>query len=267
METNARLMAAMAQYDGVRFLFKAWEQDRFLQTLERIYAAVLDECGGDVAVCDKYVKVKVLRHETSKDGGLKSVALYGPAARAVPRLNFRLAELLSEVHVKCWMVEQFEGAHNALADAAYTNVARIAANLSFFGNKPRKGNAKSSGNKGVRVGSRKSDKHAVVYKRVGERTGVETRVKDRTLKKAVAATQEQMSDIGRADDHEMSWTALRMKVGTVGYAALIKSLGEAGIELADFFREVGSSPQPDHPEVALILRPATQGLSTEADEG
>lgn len=251
--TNARIMASIAIVDGARFLFRGVEVDRFQQLWDRIWTMAVQSCDGDERTAERYCKLKVLKHDDGKGGSLRSVAVYGPACREFFTLPWHLVDALAELQVKCYLVERFPGAHDAMVDGLYSNVARVAANLSFYGNRPRQGNAKSSGNKGVRVGSRKSDKHAVAYKKSKERTGVESRVKDRTLKRCISSTKDVIETLGSTALPNEKWRLLKMKVGVVGFAHFLNALAEAGVVITDFFSHAGPYKDEDAPYGAILV--------------
>jgi hypothetical protein len=248
-DSNVRRMARVAEVDGLRLLFHGWEHDRFQQLYHNLHARVEEYTGMDTAEMNKSFRVKVVRHQGSTKGSLYALQLTGAAARAYHLLPWSLADHLTEMHVKVYAVQTAPDSYEWLIDAIYSGIPHTNVQLSFFGNKgTKRANPKGDG-KGARVGSRKSDKHAVIYKRRGERPGIETRVSDRTLKRCLREVLDYSMTTSQPLDEPSLWRLLRAKVGVVGYAAMLDTLRGMGVIITDYVEGVSPSPDMDDSRV------------------
>lgn len=251
--SNARAMAGAAVPDGAKFLFHGWESDRAQQMYERVFDYVQHATGLTTGVLDKLVKFKVLRHQTAERGPLYSLQVWGDAARVLHKLPWDLSQYLTEMHVKCYLVEHEPGMYEWLQDAMWA--APYTVNVSFYKSR-NSGNAKKgTGERGARIGSRKSDKHSVIYRRQKEKPGFETRVSDKTLKRLVRevdSTRTALSGKTLIDDAGC-WTLLHSKVGTVGYTHALKVLREMGVNLCDYVAAVTDERQEGPATHAITL--------------
>lgn len=251
-ENNTRRMARHAEVDGLKMLFHNWEHDRFQQLWHRVFDSIQQATGLDTATLNRHLKPKVVRHHNSSKGSLYAIQAYGPAARAYQSLPFALADCLTEMHVKVYAVLATPDAHEWLVDALYHGIQHSNVQLNFFGNKgTRKEKVKGDG-KGARLGSRKSDKHAVVYKRRGERPGIEARITDRTLKRCVKETRDYIATIGEEVPDSAAWRLLRAKVGVVGYAYFLDTARGMGVVLTDYVEGVSPDASTDSPRVEWL---------------
>lgn len=248
MRNEAR-MGNAAVCDGVRLQFHGYEHDRFQQLYRRIWGIIQDATLLDDKELGRFIKPKVVRHDTSTKGSLRIIQLTGAAARYAHNLPWDLTKNLSQMHVKCYGVERFDGGHEAFVDAIYAGIGSSRSQLSFFAGVANPKQPKASGQKGTRIGSRKSDKQVVVYKRRGERPGIEARVQDKTLARCIKETEEYATSLDEMPDDRTMWVLLTAKVGRVGYLAALKTVREMGINIADFFEGVSPDPEPDSPRV------------------
>lgn len=242
--SNLATMAMSTTVDGLKFLFRHVEHDRMQLEYNRIFDIVQDVTGLPTATLNRLIKFKAVRGEHSAHGSLYSIFLIGDAARVYDKIPWRFAAALTEMHVKCWLVERCEGAGDAFVDAVWH--APTVVNVAPIKSKPKKGKPKGTGQKGVRIGSRKSDKHAVVYPRQGEHHGYEQRLRDAELKKAVAMVELARSSTDKSV-HEMtdgeSWYMLKTVVSRAGFAYSQKLLREMGINIAEYFSHVSTTPK------------------------
>lgn len=234
MSSNVNVLAAHANIDGAKFLFHNFEHDRVQQLHERVFDMVQQATGLATSELNKRIKFKCVRGSTSPHGSLWSLFLTGDAARAVVQLPWEHAHHLTELHVKAYLVENEPGAYEWLQDAMWVRDAGV--NITFFRSKVRDKHVKGTGEKGVRIGSRKSDKHSVIYRRPNEKPGFETRVSDKTLRRLVNEVFDVAYDA--ADSQALTdrhlWELLRGKVGRVGFSHAMKVLREMGINITDY---------------------------------
>jgi len=235
----ASLISGSAVVDGLKFLLRDIETDRAQMEYEKLFDTIQQTTGLATPLLQRLIKFKVVRGEASKHGSLYSIFLVGDAARVCHYLPWRLSGSLVEMHFKTYLVERTEGALEAFHDATWA--APTVVTMSFIKSKPMKGRPKASGDKGIRIGSRKSDKHAVVYRRTSEHPGFETRVRDAEMKAAIAkvelvcsAVQESGNEIGETE----RWWMLRAIAAKLGYSYALKLLGQMGVPLEAFFSGV-----------------------------
>lgn len=242
--TNVEKVSGASVVDGMKFLFRGYEHDRMQLEYEKIYDAVQQATGLPTATLNRLIKFKVVRGEKSNHGALHSLMLVGDAARVYQKLPWRLSGALVEMHVKAYLVERDEGSLEWFQDAIWN--APTVISVSFVKSKAQKNRPKSSGDKGVRIGSRKSDKHAVVYRRQWENPGFEARLRDAELRSAVQKVEmvrASVAEAGEAMDDFASWTTLKVIVAKAGYSYAFKLLRQMGVNIAEYFSEVCESPQ------------------------
>lgn len=162
----------------------------------------------------------------------------GKAAEIIGSASERFAACVSEIHVKCFWVERYDGAHNAFIDALWSS--KFAITLAGFRGKPRAAGRRTSGHKGARIGNPSSDHHKVIYKGRGEKTGMESHVKGRQLQRLKETATERNRTERKRNPSATLWRNIVEEV--VWYAAwsLLKSLREAGINVCDYFSAVSS---------------------------
>lgn len=249
---NARRFAANCDVDGLKLRFHRWEHDRFQQLYHRLWDDIQAATGMDTATLKRCFKVQVVRHETSTAGSLRTISLFGTAARCYQLLPWELADHLAEMHVKVYAIEAGEGAYEWLVDAVYAGIPFSNVQLSFFGNAGTKKSSKKSSGKGARLGSRKSDKHSVIYKRRGERPGVEARVSDKTLKRCLREVLDYAMGIDEPLPASALWRLLRAKVGVVGYAYMLDTLRGMGVTITDYITGVSPDHDGDSPHIEWL---------------
>lgn len=242
---NAQVLGGTAQVDGLKFLFRKLPGDLMGQHYRRIFDIVQDATGLPTATLNRLVKLKAVRGEHTEAGALWSLTLVGDAARVYQVLPWSITGALVEMHVKTYLHERAEGAYEAFGDATWE--APTVVNLSRIKSKPRKGSSKGTGAAGVRIGSRKSDKHAVAYRRVGELVGLEARVRDQELKKAVAMVEHARAAVAAGGTDTMSdpssWHALKAVVSAVGYNYVLTLLRKMGVNIAEYFTHADRHPR------------------------
>lgn len=242
--SNVSNTSGASVVDGLKFLFRGYEHDRMQLEYEKIFDAVQQATGLPTATLNRLIKFKVVRGEKSTHGALHSLMLVGDAARVYQKLPWRLSGALVEMHVKAYLVERAEGSLEWFQDAIWN--APTVISVSFVKSKPMKNRPKASGDKGVRIGSRKSDKHAVVYRRQKENPGFEARLRDAELRSAVQRVEmvrASMKETGDELDDAASWLTLKVMVARAGYSYAFKLLRQMGVNIAEYFSEVCASPE------------------------
>jgi hypothetical protein len=238
--SNAGKMAAMSVCDGFKMLWRELPQDELARRKERLFHLVethTDCPGGEIT---KHVKVKVLRASGEKRGGLVAVQVTGPAAAVFAHLPWSWAWSLSQTHFKTYADEVYQGATDGFADAMFHSEGY--GQLSFFSAKKEQNRKKDGGQKGTRVGSRKSDVHTVVYKRQRERTGIETRVQDKALNRTVAAVEDITIPNDELAPDRVKFARLHSAAARHGFTKFLAELRRRGICLTTYFSSVTTEP-------------------------
>lgn len=250
MDDNVALLAGNSVVDGMKFLFHRWESDRIQQVYERVFDIVQSELGLATSEVLRLVKFKAVRHQTSDKGSLYSLTVYHEAAQLYEQFPFEWALHLQEMHFKTYLVQVSPGSYEWIADAVHQ--AEYAINVSLFKSRIREKNKKGTGEKGVRIASRKSDKHSIIYRRAGERPGFETRTSDELVRRTVRSVRADR-DAVRASvkmDDAACWQLLHNKLARAGYAAAMKALRSMGIRLTDYIE--GCTTERDPEQLAQI---------------
>lgn len=244
MDATVDALATPAQVDGIKFLFHRWESDRIQHVYEKTFDLIQKELGFSTSEVLRVLKFKTVRHQTSDRGSLYSLSLFGDGARLYDKLPFEWALHLAEMHLKCYLVEQFPGAYEGIADAVWQSAYAI--NVTIIKSRVREKNSKGTGEKGLRLGSRKNDKHSVIYRRRGERPGFETRVADemvRRVVRTVRADAEALNTSRPLTDAE-KWYLTKRRLAAAGYAAAMKSLRAMGVNIGDYVTAATAHADP-----------------------
>lgn len=238
---NAVRMARQAVCDGIRLIWRDVAQDEVERRLN-LLAGYIDN-NTDASERDKAegFKVKCVRGSADPRGSYWSVQLTGEVARVVPFLPWSWAVYASAVHMKVWCDEVYQGAHDAFADAIYNSTGRL--DSSFFGNNKNTRSKKKSGHKGVRLGSKKSDLQTVTYKRQGERSGHEARVKGDMLFRIWCEATEAAGDIFPNLSDKQVWNVYLGKAARVGFTKYLAELRVRGVKFTDYFSTAASAPE------------------------
>lgn len=237
-------LASASNVDGLKFLFHRWESDRIQSVYERTFDLIQSELGFSTAEVLRCLKFKAVRHQTSERGSLYSMLLIGDAARLYDKLPFEWAVHLAEMHLKCYLVEHAPGAYEGIADAVWQSA--YAVNVTIIKSRVREKSSKGTGEKGVRLGSRKNDKHSVIYRRQGQRPGFETRVADelvRRVVRTVRADRDTLRDKANLTDADC-WALVHRRLAVAGYAAAMKAFRAMGVNLGDYVSGATNLPDP-----------------------
>lgn len=241
---NADVMAWQSVCDGLKMLWRDLAQDELTRRIERLQDLVLTRTDTDPGELSKHVKMKVIRASGEKRGGLVAVQLTGPAARVFGHLPWSWAYSLSQVHFKTYAEEVFDGATNAFADAMFQSDGT--GQLSFFSARKVNNRPKDGGSKGTRVGSRKSDVHTIVYKRQRQRTGIETRVQDQALIKAVNDIEVLTGGFEDETSDARKYGALHRRAAHHGYKTFLRELRRRGVRITDYFSSCSPHPEGEY---------------------
>lgn len=238
---NAGRMAINSVCDGYRLLFRDIGADEFQRRLERLDEIVLGNTAMDLSQKSRHIKAKVLRSSGEKGGSIYAVQVTGPAAASFGHLPWSWAWSLSQVHFKTFADEVYTGATTGFADAMYASEGT--GQLSFFSAKKENNRPKDGGSKGVRVGSRKSDVHTIVYKRQRQRAGIETRVQDKALNRMVNETElaATLPDSELTDAQKMG--SLHRRAAHHGYRQFLREVRRRGVNIANYFSAVTTQPE------------------------
>lgn len=171
-----------------------------------------------------------LNPTSSRPLGRLIVELFGLAAMAVYDLPASWMQFLTYAHVKAYgeypNVEQLVGLQvKLLTSRGPRNIA-----LNIQGNRSRTG--KGMLMPSIRLGSRKSDWHGIIYCRVGENMGVEGRFTDERL------AQHTLRVFDTREAHDMPdtamWSLLLRQLGRESAQLWSEELQERGIDLAKY---------------------------------
>lgn len=245
MDSTVDALATVSQVDGMKFLFHRWESDRIQHVYHKTFDLIQQQLGLATPEVLRLLKFKAVRHETSDRGSLYSLTLYHEAAALYYLLPFEWANHLQEMHFKAYFVEAEPGIYQMIPDAVYA--ANYSLNISIFKSRIREKHKKGTGEKGVRIGSRKSDKHGVIYRRAQERPGFETRTSDELVRRSVREVRRDRDAIRatvKLSDAEC-WYLLHRKLAVAGYAAAMKTLRAMGVNLADYISGVTNAALED----------------------
>jgi hypothetical protein len=138
-----------------------------------------------------HVHIKFFNMSKDSNRAIVRIQLTGWPANHAPDLFGNYVHDLTELHLKSFIVgvpsgdSELQLQRELLESESGQQLTLFGGTSSYAGNK-RKGTGR-----GIRIGSRKSDYNFVLYRRAGERMGLEVRVKDaamlRARDKAIAA--------------------------------------------------------------------------------
>lgn len=195
----------------------------------------------DAGVDAKY-NTRCLGQEPEGDKRLYSFETWGPFsdawAQTVGPLKWMELQRL-DIRIECDIdPEKLTGLYGHVsANGKYGR------NVNLFDSREReKKEGRHAGGKGISIGSHKSDRRLVIYRRKGEPGAIELQLSGRTLQKLVAAVVAE----ARATDGEFSFYKRMMEVGR---SALEKMAREAGFESAyALVRSVSKEAPPAPPD-------------------
>lgn len=244
MDATVDAFATASRVDGLKFLFHRWESDRIATVYERTFDLIQKELGLATAEVNRVLKFKTVRHQTSDKGSLYSLTLFGDAAQLYDKLPFEWALHLAEMHLKCFLVEHFPGAYEGIADAVWQS--KYAVNVTIIKSRVRDKASKGTGEKGLRLGSRKNDKHSVIYRRNNERPGFETRLADELVRRTVrqVRTDRDALRVTTTLTDAQCWHLLHRKLAVQGYAAAMRQFRAMGVNIGDYVAGATNHPDP-----------------------
>lgn len=235
---NAWIVAEKMVCDGARFSLPHMGDDLYFQNKARVERLCL-EAGMTEQEFKAAVKTDVI--SAGKGAGRRLIDVWwcnGKAAEIIGRALEQFSRNTSEMHVKCFWVEAFDGAHDQFIDALWAS--KFAITMAGFRGKPRAQGRRTSGHKGARIGNPTSDNHKVIYKGRGERTGMESHIKGRQLSRIKQTADERHRSEKKRVPTTRHWDVLVDEVRYYAAATLLKSLREAGINVCEFFKGVSS---------------------------
>lgn len=253
---NEDLLARNAVLDGVRFTFPHRGYDLSQQRYEGIVEALAEASKwSDQQVRDT---IKFQRIKSGRAGSIELDAYFigGKLARfIVPAGLDRYGFNVTEMQVKFYLVEAFEGAHNVFTDACYAATGRYAGKFYTPSDAPR--NKRASGSKGVSFGNQKADLHVTVNKYRGERSGVEGHFRGQQLNRAKSDSKRRQEDTGRRPSAEQTFAEVQHQAARRTARRLLRAARSRGIVLTDYFKGVSniSWQRPLHHDEFDILDP------------
>lgn len=229
------------RYDLVKFRW--WNIDvlwtsHVRDTVDAAWQALQDEYPN---ISLKRPKYTVLPASPNKPNGIFLLELFGFAAEAVRKLPVGWMQYLTYAHVKSFARGMTIEGIKDINFQMINTVGRRQAVLT-------QGGSAGSSKKGkrmpaLRLGSRKSDLHFVVYAREGQAPGFESRWRDEGLADRCLKVHDILEE-RQIEDWSLGWDWLRLLLSRDASDALFTEMASRGIDLERYVESWSSSPAP-----------------------
>lgn len=237
---NAVRYSRCVRLDKARILFPGREHD-YMQVL---YARLIERAGEELEWSPEYAR-KHIRTEPYYVRGVKSgyyLQLTYKACELIYTMAFERAFNATEIEVKAYLCEK-DGdaqAYYQFCDALYTMPGSL--NTYPIVNGSRTSRNKAGASKSAKVGSNKSATQAGVYKRQGEKPGLEVAVRKRRIRAIAETVQHNLQGVEGDGTNRHLWAAFIASCARVGFYELEKELIRRGIQLKDYFEAFSVEP-------------------------
>lgn len=243
-QTLPVILTSNAVVDGFEMVYPASDAD-FRQTL---ISAFLNHIATDQSMSldevRKCVKIHILSPHIHRSIPAVKFSVWGHAAASLHSFDMLWADKITELHLKTYLVEK-PGA-NMVNFRRLVTESKYGLNSYKFASKESNRSKKSSGEPGLGFGSKKSNKHAVLYRRKYQHYGYEVRIQGATLLRHALRAKEQ-ADILENGDRSFFWASLCTMAGLDAYSYFVKDLRNKGAELQGVFSHAQARPWLDDP--------------------
>ena len=274
---NVDALANLATVDGMRFIWPYGGSDEHQRRYNRICQMIADAAGMPDAEVRSYLKYKRIKSGRQDGGELTALFIGGKLAKAVP-VEWIDANInhLTELHVKVWLIDAKQGAHNALIDEVY-NAKGGKYKPTIYG--PERGRGRNQpGAKGLTFGTDKAGIHITVNRYRDCRTHIEAHVQGAVLSAIVADTLRRQGANSVAGTISEIFPAVQYEAAYRGIERVCGALRSRGLRLTDHFK-AGSSvswirplfadnsvPLSDQEEKVLAVNEASREQNISDDE-
>lgn len=229
------------RYDLVKFRFWDIGAEWTNHVRSQVDAAYETMCIAYPNLSLKEPKYTILPASPNKPNGIFLVELFGFAAEAVKMLPIAWLQYLTYAHVKAFARGMNEEGIKELQWQCVQTSGRRQAVLTQGGSAGTSKKGKRM--PGLRIGSRKSDLHFVMYARSGQAPGFESRWRDEGLAQRTMTVYEVMEE-RQVDDWSVGWDWLRILLARDAADALFVEMAGRGIDLNRYVESWSSSPAP-----------------------
>lgn len=267
---NEDLLARNAVLDGVRLTFPHRGYDLGQQRYNGICEALAQASGLELQSIRDTIKFSRVKSGKAGSVELDVYFIGGKLARWFEKAGLdRYGFQVTELQVKFYLVEAYDGAHNQFIDACYAATGRYAGAFYTPSHSPR--NKRASGSSGARFGNPKSDLHVTVNRYADERTGCEGHFRGQQLSRAKTASRQRQADSGVRPRAEQTFQEIQSAAARRTARRLLRSVRSRGIVLTDYFKGVSniSWSRPLHHTEFDILDPEEerQGVAFDGAPG
>lgn len=254
MALNEEILARNMFMDGVRLTFPRRGFDDAQRIANHIYGALSEASGWDDTAVRKYVRYSLVK--SGKRGGLEldSFFIGGQLAKLFKRAGLDCYVFnITEIHAKCYLIEQSEGSHEAFVIALWSGRGKFA--ISGYNPGPGTRSKRSSGDRGATIGNPKSDLHVAVKKYRGERAAVEGHVKGQMLNKVRAEARRRAGAADFAGNTSVALAEVFTQAAHRSAKRFLSAVRSRGLVLTDYFKGASyiSWEEPLHEKAIDLL--------------
>lgn len=230
---NAVNYSRCVHIDKIRILFPNREADY----MHVLHAGLIESAGYALEWSPEYAR-KHIRIEPYFVKGQRAgyyLQLTYKAAELVYTMPFNRAHNATEVEVKAYVCDKGDDAqaYYHFCDALYTIPGSL--NTYFVTNGTRTARNKAGAQKAPKVGSNKSATQAGLYKRQGQKAGLEVAVRKKRIRAIAETVQHNLSGVEGDGTQRHLWDAFIRSCARVGFYEFEKELIRRGIQLRDYF--------------------------------
>lgn len=239
---NAKRYAQAARYDKIRLVYAGHDE----QTINKVWANMLELAAEHLRWSPQYatehIKLEPYWSKGKKHGYY--LQLTWRACELVHYLRFDRAHTLTEVEVKAYVEEVNDIAYYAFIDAVDYGATEGRLNTYKVTNGAHSSKKKSGAQRSTKVGSNKSSHQGGIYKRQGERPGIEVAVRRAPLRRIAQETETALADVEGDGSDAHRWVALMRRVAYRGYVVFEAELSKRGVEVKDYFSHFTREADP-----------------------
>ena len=239
-----------SRYDYVKFRWHDISQTWTEHVREQVEQAFGVFSQAYPTISPKAPKFTIIPASPNKPNGIFIVEIFGFAATLVEMLPIAWMQNLTYAHVKAYARGMTVGGIKQLHWQCLNTSGRRQAVITQGGSAGTSKKGKKM--PALRLGSRKSDLHFIVYAREGQAPGFESRWRDEGLAQRTLHVYDVMED-RQVEDWSVGWNWLRALLARDAGDAMFTEFASRGIRLEEMVEDWSSSPAPVGQQTLLDL--------------
>lgn len=249
-QRNALTFSHVARYDKVRLTLPNWESDRAQQLWNRLIQAAGDILGWSPEYATRHIRMS--GYYASKDVNGYYLQLTYKAATLCKAMPFEYARNITEAEVKAFLVPRndIEG-EPLLRFIDDMRATRGSMAVAEFTHGTRSSKAKSGAERAINIGTNRSAAQGKVYKRPGQRVGLEIAMSRDPARKLVDDMLVQVGRVAERPNNDGLWVGLLRMVAFKGYSRIAADLYRRGVDLSDYFTHFTDAAHVDEDDSSV----------------